>query len=447
MSEQSEITYLDESALPYPFCPGCGHGTIVDQLNAALLELQLDPRKVVVVTDIGCAGLSDRFLQTNAFHGLHGRSVTYATGIKLQNPELKVIVLIGDGGCGIGGNHLIHAARRNIGVSVLVFNNLNYGMTGGEHSVTTPEGAITATTRYGNLERPMDICGTVAANGASFVARTTSFDKGLPDLIAKAIQNEGFSLIDIWELCAAYFAPANRFNRKLLEETLDSLGFATGVLHLDGRSGNARAEYARAYREATAEQSGKPAMTGRPLAPKYEHALEARLNCVIAGAAGQKIGTAAAAFARGAVLSGLWATQRDDYPVTVRSGHSLSEVILSPQEIRYLGISKPDIMVVLFEEGLKKVRPRLEQLGQADRLYINAGLLPVETGAQVVPLDLRGKGRKKHWSLMAMAAVLRHSGIYPLEAFKEAVGLNRAFAEENLAAVAAGEGVIYISGQ
>ena len=412
----------------------------MDQLNAALLELQLDPHKVVIVTDIGCAGLSDRFFEINAFHGLHGRSVTYATGIKLQNPELKVIVLIGDGGCGIGGNHLIHAARRNIGVSVLVFNNLNYGMTGGEHSVTTPEGAITATTRYGNLERPMDVCGTVAANGASFVARATSFDKSLPGLIVKAIQNEGFSLIDIWELCAAYFAPANRFNRKILEQTLDSLGFDTGVLHLDERP-----EYARAYREATASKLGEPTMTGQPLAPKYTHHLESRLNCVIAGAAGQKIGTAAAAFARGGVFSGLWATQRDDYPVTVRSGHSLSEVILSPQEIRFLGVLKPDLLVVLFEEGLKKVQSRLGQLGQADRLYINAELLPVETRAQVVPLDLRGKGRKKHWSLMAMAAVLRHSGIYPLEAFKEAVALNKAFAEENLAAIAASEGLVYIS--
>jgi pyruvate/2-oxoacid:ferredoxin oxidoreductase beta subunit len=132
----SHPTYIDEDSLPYPFCPGCGHGAILDHLNAALVQLQLDPRKLVIVTDIGCAGLSDKFFETNAFHGLHGRSVTYATGIKLANPDLKVIVLIGDGGCGIGGNHLIHAARRNIDVTVLVFNNLNYGMTGGEQGLT-----------------------------------------------------------------------------------------------------------------------------------------------------------------------------------------------------------------------------------------------------------------------------------------------------------------------
>jgi len=437
MSNQEITTYLDEGMLPYSFCPGCGHGAIVDQLNAALVKLQLDRRKVVIVTDIGCAGLSDRFFEVNALHGLHGRSLTYATGIKLANPELKVIVLIGDGGCGIGSNHLINAARRNIGVSALVFNNLNYGMTGGQHSVTTPPQAITATTPYGNLERPMDICATAAVNGASFVARTTSFDKNLAKLIVQAIKNEGFSLIDVWELCAAYFAPTNRFNKRVLEETLDLLGFATGILHLDERP-----EYARAYRDAIASQLGEPALIGQPLEARYAHHLDNRLNFVIAGAAGQKTGTAAAAFARGALLSGLWATQRDDYPVTVRAGHSLSEVIISPQEIRFLGVPRPDVMVVLFEEGLKKVAPRLDRLTEDARLYINVDLLPVQTRARVIPLNLRGKGPKKHWSLMTMAALLRREGIYPLEAFKEAITMNKAYAEENLAAIEAANEVI-----
>jgi len=437
MTGHEITTYLDEEMLPYTFCPGCGHGTIVDQLNAALVELQIERRKVVIVTDIGCAGLSDRFFEVNALHGLHGRSLTYATGIKLANPDLKVIVLIGDGGCGIGGNHLINAARRNIGVTALVFNNLNYGMTGGEHSVTTPPGAITATTRYGNLERPMDICATAAVNGASFVARTTSFDKNLANLIVQAIKNEGFSLIDVWELCAAYFAPTNRFNKRLLEETLVSLGFATGVLHLDERP-----EYAQAYRAATASQLDQLPLRGQPLEARFDHHLKSQMSFVIAGAAGQKIGTAATAFARGALLSGLWATQRDDYPVTVRSGHSLSEVILSPQEVRYLGVPRPDVVVALFEEGLKKVASRLEQLTEQQRLYINAELLPVKTSARVIPLNLRGKGLKKHWSLMAIAAVVRHEDVYPLQAFRQAVALNKAFAEENLAAVEAADGVI-----
>jgi pyruvate/2-oxoacid:ferredoxin oxidoreductase beta subunit len=153
--------------------------------------------------------------------------VTYATGIKLANPELKVIVLMGDGGCGIGGHHLINAARRNIGVTVIVFNNFNYGMTGGEHSVTTPPGGLTSSTPLGTLEQPMDICQTVAVNGATFVARTTVFDKSIPDLLVKAIQHDGFGLVDIWELCTAYYVPNNKFNKTALENTLAELNFQT----------------------------------------------------------------------------------------------------------------------------------------------------------------------------------------------------------------------------
>ncbi|MFH2103824.1 MAG: thiamine pyrophosphate-dependent enzyme [Chloroflexota bacterium] len=429
-------TYLDVKMLPYPFCPGCGHAAILDALDVALTRLNLDRREIVLVTDIGCHGLSDQFFATNAFHGLHGRSITYATGIKLVNPELKVIVLIGDGGCGIGGAHLLNAARRNIGLTVLVFNNFNFGMTGGEHSATTPVGGRTATTQAGNIERPMDICATVAVNGASLAARTTTFDKALPDLIAAAIQNDGFSLVDIWELCTAYYAPANKFSRKVLEGTLATLGFATGVVHRDPHP-----EYSRAYRESVAPLNGQAALPARPLQARHRSGLSARTACVIAGAAGKRIGAAAGYFSRGALLAGLWATQRDDYPVTVRTGFSLAEVILSPEETLFTGIVKPDLMVVLFAEGLQKVAAQIKRLTADDVLYIHSGLLPVETGAQVIPLDFSGTGIKpERWALAAMAEVLRHSGLYPLEAYREAAALRAEYAAENFAAIDAAIG-------
>ncbi|HEX3527373.1 MAG TPA: thiamine pyrophosphate-dependent enzyme [Thermoanaerobaculia bacterium] len=221
-------TYRNET--PYPFCPGCGHNLILDQLNQALVKLEIDPAKVVLVSDIGCSGLSDQYFGTSAFHGLHGRSVTYASGIKLARPDLKVVVIMGDGGTGIGGTHLLNAARRNLGLTVLVFNNLNFGMTGGQHSTTTPAGAITATTRGGNLERPLDVCASVAVNGAGYVYRGTSWDKDLADRIAEAIAGETFALFDIWELCTAYYVPNNHSSRKELLATMDGLGFATGIL-------------------------------------------------------------------------------------------------------------------------------------------------------------------------------------------------------------------------
>ena len=439
MSDQGLATYLNESMLPYPFCPGCGHGPILDQLNKALVELQLDPRKMVIVTDIGCCGLSDRFFNTNAFHGLHGRSVTYASGIKLANPDMKPIVLIGDGGCGIGGHHLINAARRNIGVTVLVFNNLNYGMTGGEHSVTTPMGGVTSTTRQGNLERPLDIASTVALNGASFVARTTSFDKQLSDLIVRAIRNEGFSLIDIWELCTSYYVPFNRFSRKSLEATMTELNLASGVL-----KDETRPEYSRTLQERAKERSGEPAMPPVPLEPSFSHALPRRMSFVFAGAAGTRVGTAASAFCRAAVLSGLWASMRQDYPVTVKTGHSVAEVILSTEEIFFTGIEAPDVVVILSPEGLKKAQTRLPSLGSEAVVYTHATLAPIEVPGRKMELDFSQAGkhamRKEFWPIMAVGEVLRDLGILELDALCEALKMQPAYAEANLAAVEAGRG-------
>ncbi len=428
-------TYLDPARLPYPFCPGCSHGMVLDKLNAALVRLQLDPRQVVIVSDIGCSGLSDQYFNVNAFHGLHGRSVTYACGIKLANPDLKVIVVMGDGGAGIGGHHLINAARRNIGVTVLVLNNFNFGMTGGQHSVTTPHRAVTATTRLGNLEYPLDLGGIVCASGGAFVVRATPFDADLSDLLAQAIAQEGFAFFDIWELCTAYFVASNRFSRRQLEALFEERGLARGLVHRAERP-----EYSRAYREATAALVGQAVLPPQTIPAKYTGRVTAKTHIVIAGAAGQKIRSAASSLGRGAMLADLWVTQRDDYPVTVQTGHSLAEVILSPGEIHYTGIPAPDIVLILAPEGLKVVKKLLPTLGPQARLYVRADLLPLETGATIVPLDLDRPGvqaGKKELAIMAIAAMLQDTGLLPLEALREAIatGMKAEIARENLAAV------------
>jgi 2-oxoglutarate ferredoxin oxidoreductase subunit beta len=428
-------TYRNQS--PYPFCPGCGHGFILDHLNQALTKLQLDPRRVVIVSDIGCVGLSDQYFATSAFHGLHGRSTTYATGIKLARPDLKVIVVMGDGGTGIGGTHLINAARRNIGITVLVFNNFNFGMTGGQHSTTTPTGAITSTTRAGNLERPLDICATVAANGASFVYRGTSFDKDLPDRMAEAIQNEGFSLLDIWELCTAYYVPNNQFSRKALMETLDQLQFPTGVLQQQEAP-----EYAAAYRQAYASTLGQPTPTPQPVEPSFESPLDHRFNLVVAGSAGGKVRSAVRMAGLAGVLSGLRAAQRDDYPTTVKSGHSVSELILNPEEIYYTGISRPDALLVLTEDGYQKVTRYLPLMSGADRLFVLPAFAGVKTRAQVTVIDPSQSPLRlprTNTTLAILAAVLKQLALFPPQALEEAIRLGpRQYADDNLKALAAG---------
>ncbi len=449
-------TYRNET--PYPFCPGCGHSTILDRLNDALVALQRDPSEIVLVSDIGCSGLSDQYFVTSAFHGLHGRAITYATGVKLARPELEVIVVMGDGGTGIGGAHLLNAARRNIGITVLVFNNFNYGMTGGQHSATTPPGAITSTTPGGNLERPLDLCATVAANGASYVYRGTSFDKSLAERIADGIRAPGFSLLDVWELCTAHFVPGNKASRRTLSETLDRLGFASGVIRAPGEDD--RPEYGAAYRAAHGldrPRDRRSALAGpEPLATRFTARLDRRFEIVVAGAAGGKVRSAARTVARAAVLSGLWAAQRDDYPVTVKTGHSLAHLILSPTRIQHCGSSgAPDAVLVLAEEGRRKVGGLLTRMEEGSDLFVLRNAVDAERelgagGAAFHVLDPAAAGErtgtkigKTERSLFALAALVARldagRGLFPLEALEEAVRQGPPeLVEKSLAAVRAG---------
>jgi len=427
-------TYRNET--PYPFCPGCGHHSILDQLSAALNELHIDPNKVVLVSDIGCSGLSDQYFVTSAFHGLHGRSITYATGIKLARPDLKVIVVMGDGGTGIGGAHLLNAARRNIGLTVLVFNNFNFGMTGGQHSTTTPSGAVTSTTPGGNLERPLDICATVAANGAGYVWRGTSFDKDLTGRIVEAVRSDCFALLDIWELCTAYFVPNNQASKKTLTTILDDLGFKAGLLHRADYP-----EYATAYRKAALLHSGKPLPAPRPITPRFESPLARTFRLVVAGSAGGKVKSAARLVGEAALLSGLWAAQRDDYPITVMTGHSIAEIVLSPREIDYTAITRPDAMILLSREGVAKVGSQLAAMKPEDQVFALAEVADVKTSATVHVIDpakIPARLGKGSVALYCIAHALKALRVFPIEALEAAATLQPSeYAEKNADAIRA----------
>lgn len=430
-------TYFDTDKLPLPFCPGCGHSIILKQLNEALVSMQLDPHRVVLVTDIGCCGLSDRYFQTNTFHGLHGRSLTYATGIKLMDPDLVVIVLIGDGGCGIGGQHLINAARRNTGIKVLVFNNFNYGMTGGEHSVTTPPGRFTATTPGGQVEQPLDICSTVAVNGANHVRRTSTFDRELKDHIRDAIECEGFALLDIWELCTSYFAPRNRFSKARIRETLDALAFAEGMI-----ANRSKAGFSRSLHENVQSKPQQAYSAPTPLPISFSHRLTHSESLILAGDAGTKIGAAARIFCSAGIMAGLYTSQRHDYPVTVKSGFSISEVMLSPGPIGHPGVDHPAWVIALFPSGLQKVLPLIQALPSSSTVYLAADLPMVRTEADVVRIDFSSGGRllkrRENRGLAALSAFLLHENLFDDEALYEAAGIREAYAEQNRAAILAG---------
>ena len=425
-------SYRNERA--YPFCPGCGHGPILDALDRALVKRGADPAEIVIVSDIGCSGLSDQYFRTSAFHGLHGRSITYATGIKLANPDLDVVVVMGDGGTGIGGAHLINAARRNVGITVIVMNNLNFGMTGGQHSTTTPAGAITTTTPLGNLESPLDICGTAGVNGAAMAYRGTSFDEDLDERMAEAMDHPGFAILDIWELCSAYYVRTNRFSRAGMEETMDGLGLPKGFIARRDVD-----EYAAAYRRMSATAGGEP-VRPESIPKSFESSLDGRRAVYLAGAAGGRVLSAARHTAKAAIASGLWAAQRDDYPITVKAGHSIASLVIDPEPIEDV-TPAPDAVVLVAAEGhpgAAKAASRLESGG----LFMTLPDLPdVPHGGTTVVLDPLTAGMrlaKGDVALAAMAAVVELLGLYPMEALQASVASAPKGADRMAEVVAAG---------
>ena len=211
MSEVKFKDYLLEERLPLFWCPGCGNGIVLGALLRAFAQLKLDKKNTVAVTGIGCWGKADDYINTNTFHGTHGRALAFATGIKLANPKLRVIALMGDGdGATIGGNHLIHAARRNVDVTAIVVNNFNYGMTGGQYSGTTPEKSYTVTSRYGHIEPGFDLCKLAEAAGAPYVARSTVYNViQLQKFIEEGLEKKGFSFIEVISPCPTHFDRLN----------------------------------------------------------------------------------------------------------------------------------------------------------------------------------------------------------------------------------------------
>ncbi len=204
--------YFRKDKLPHIWCPGCGHGIITGAVVRAIDNLKLEQNKICIVSGIGCSSRAPGYLNFNTLHTTHGRALAFATGIKMANPELKIIVLTGDGDCSaIGGNHFIHAARRNIDITTVVFNNSIYGMTSGQYSPMTPKGAFATTAPYGNIDRNFDLCKLAQAAGATYVARGTVYHvPQLIKLIEKALKHKGFSLIDAVDICPTYFGRRNK---------------------------------------------------------------------------------------------------------------------------------------------------------------------------------------------------------------------------------------------
>jgi 2-oxoglutarate ferredoxin oxidoreductase subunit beta len=360
---------LLNAARPPVFCPGCSHERITHTLDKAFRQMRLTGERICMVSDIGCSGLFDTFFHTHALHGLHGRALTYAAGLKLARPELTVVVTMGDGGQGIGGAHLLAACRRNLDLTLLVLNNFNFGMTGGQFSATTPPGAAVGSGFLNQLERPLDVCEVAKAAGAPYAVRCSAYRDDLPDVIQRAIEFKGFSVVDIWGVCPGQFSKRNRLTPKVIEESL-----------------------------------GRLSPAHPPLAPISA----TRQEVLLLGSAGQRILTAGELLCLAGLHAGLNATQKNDYDITVLRGPSISELVLSPEAIGYTGMRRPEVVVALGPEGVARRRKIFETLTAAS-LVIQAAGVEVPAGpARIHRVDFKAQGFKPpDWALASLGVLAK----------------------------------------
>ncbi|MDD9303890.1 MAG: 2-oxoacid:ferredoxin oxidoreductase subunit beta [Desulfobacter sp.] len=215
MSTNTEFDFKDYVRgryFPHMWCPGCGHGIVLGSLLRAIHELELDKNEIVMTSGIGCSSRISGYVDFHSLHTIHGRALSFATGVKMSRPNLKAIVPMGDGDAlAIGGNHFIHAARRNIDITAIVMNNKIYGMTGGQFSPLSGPGKKATTAPYSTIDNDFDVVKLAAAAGASFVARSTTFHaKEAKDILKKAIMHKGFSVVEIMSQCPTYYGRKNK---------------------------------------------------------------------------------------------------------------------------------------------------------------------------------------------------------------------------------------------
>jgi 2-oxoglutarate/2-oxoacid ferredoxin oxidoreductase subunit beta len=422
VSERADTFLADR---PFPYCKGCGHGVVARRLSEALVAIGIAPERVVLTSDIGCVGLVDPYFPSvHSVHTIHGRSTAIAAGAVLADGVLadgaiKNLVMIGDGGATIGLLHLSQAALMNVDVTVLLHNNMLYGMTGGQHSALTPEGLATSTTPEGNWLPALDMAALVQSCHGGFFARKLATDADLADVIARAVAHPGFAVVEILELCTGFAVPLNKMDGKSLKRLADERGHALGVL-IEQTS---REPYHEVYKRRfppRAEPEPKRAASAR-----FAHRVERATTLVVAGSAGERVQSAAALLSQAAVLSGLHCVQKNDYPVTVGSGFSLAEVKLAPEPILYTGSEVADVLMIVSADGMKVVSAR----GDLARLAPDGLIFADETIAASLPAErtrvypLRKRLSADAAALGAIALWLRHSQALELDAMYSALEL------------------------
>ncbi len=407
-------SFLNKSRPPV-YCPGCTHENITASLDKAMVKLNLPADKTVMVTDIGCSGLFDTFFNVHALHGIHGRALTYATGLKLADPELHVIVTMGDGGLGIGAAHVLAACRRNLDLTLIILNNFNFGMTGGQYSVTTPTDAVVGSEFLNQAERPIDICGIAESAGATFVARRSGLDQDLPEVIGNAIRHKGFSIVETLGMCTGRYTKNNRLSPKILEQMVRDQPPKNGIVEK-----NSRPEYGERYRELAKEKTIFPkALTVEKQFDLTDYQHE---EVAILGSAGMRIVTAGDIVCYAGLSAGMNVSMKNDYNITVLRGQSVSEILISPRKIGYTGSTSPTVVLALSKEGVQQ-RNKIFASLKPDTFVVKEKSVDIpDTFADVIEIDFKDlKINKQDWALAALCVMAKNEKAINLAMLKSAL--------------------------
>jgi len=433
---------LREDRLPHIWCPGCGLGTALSCFISALMKSGLDLDKVAVVSGIGCAGRVAGYVKLDSFHTTHGRAIPFATGLKLANPQLEVVVFSGDGDLiAIGGNHFIHAARRNIDMLVICVNNFNYGMTGGQMGPTTPTSAYTTTSPYGNYEHPFNLVYLAAASGAVYVARWTVLHvRRLERAILEALDRKGFRFIEVIAPCPTGFGRRNR-----MRQGLDAMKFYRE--HSVIRHGIDPKE--------AAIEPGKEIVVGKfvdvekptflelirdqlkvstreetpvtPSSPSSQRKPIARIEVRFTGLGGQGIIRAGYITGKAAsIYDGRNAVLIQSYGPEARGGASSAQVIISDEPIWYPRIISTSVLVAMSQEGWSKYH---SELGEGGIAIIDEDLVtpepPPPAGVRLLKVPAtriaEGLGRRIVANIVMLGFLAAVTDFITREAFEEAI--------------------------
>ncbi len=379
-----------------PFCPGCGHGISTRSISEALEQLGYKRKDVSIVSDIGCSGLVDPLFDTHSIHGLHGRSPALGVGVSLGNelPNKKTIVIQGDGGATIGLQHILEAARRNVDMTLVIFNNMLFGMTGGQMSGLS-------TNQFKDYKQsadeadPYDVIQLAHTAGAAY-ARRVNHIANFTDALKEAIATRGFSVVELASLCTSYsMKKVSEYQEYIVEE--EKFINDRPVGHSPVRS-------------------TKPLIENmKGLDTLFGNNLEGRIGVLIAGSAGGGVQSAAQQLAQAGILAGLHSTMKGEYPITVGTGFSVAEVILSKEPINYTGLEKADVALIITDDGYKKVKNILSDKTQ---VLIDE---KVEMETNFTKKGFTKAGGKKGAALSALAYWLNESNVFSPDALLKVV--------------------------